>query len=175
MDWGVAKSLGHEEQHETVGPRTSGEAAAPADTGHGTVLGTHGFMAPEQARGDVATVNERADVYSLGAILLALLENSAVPVRPGTELATLAGLTSIPRPLRSICARALAVERGDRYRSASELGEEIARYRAGEAVHAHPENPLERAARVAKRYRMPILLVLTYVIMRALVAFIAGW
>jgi serine/threonine-protein kinase len=133
-------------------------------------------MAPEQARGDVATVDERADVYSLGAILLALVANSAAAIRQDGEAATIAAsLTAAPPPLRSICARALAADHRERYRSAAELGEEIARYRAGDAVRAHRETALERAVRVARRYRMPILLVLTYMIMRALVALIAGW
>lgn len=171
MDWGVAKTLGEDD------PRVAGEAdaAARSGTSHGTVLGTHGFMAPEQARGDSATVDERADVYSLGAILLALLANSAAPIRQDEQRVTLSDLTAVPRPLRSICARALAADHGERYRSAAELGDEIARYRAGDAVLAHRETALERTVRVARRYRMPILLVLTYMIMRALIAFFAGW
>jgi serine/threonine protein kinase len=143
MDWGVARSLDDDLGED-----------------HGLVLGTHGYMAPEQARGDLARLDERADVYSLGAILQTLLG--------GEERA-------VPRPLRSVCARAMATEPRDRYRSAAELGEEIARYRAGHAVRAHRETVWERGRRVAKRYQMPILLVLTYMIMRALVALLAGW
>lgn len=175
MDWGVAKAVDGQGLHPDTGGSAVVDASVRNGTNQGTVLGTHGFMAPEQARGDLAAVNERADVYGLGAILLALLANHAAPMRHGSAFATLAGLRSIPRPLRSICARALATDQRDRYASAAELGEDIARYRAGEAVDAHPETALERVSRVAKRYRMPILLVLTYVIMRALIAFIAGW
>jgi hypothetical protein len=69
----------------------------------------------------------------------------------------------------------MASDRGDRYASAAELGEEIARFRAGQAVRAHRETALEKASRIAKLYRMPILLVLTYVVMRAVVALVAGW
>jgi serine/threonine protein kinase len=138
MDWGVAKSL---EQ---------------GGTDHGEVLGTPGFMAPEQAEGD-DDLDERADVYSLGAILATLLTGHDA------------------RPLQSVRARAMATDRDDRYPSVVALREEIARFRAGRAVAAHQETALEKAGRIARVYRMPILLVLTYMTMRALVAIIAGW
>ena len=138
MDWGVAKSLDG------------------SKSDHGTVLGTPGFMAPEQAAGDVDDLDERADVYSLGAILSTLVVGDV-------------------RALRSVCARAMATDRDDRYPSVAALREEIARYRAGRAVAAHQETVFEKAARIVRVYRMPILLVLTYMTMRALVAIIAGW
>ena len=116
-------------------------------------------MAPEQARGETDRLDERADVYGLGGILSAMLKEPEAPIG------------SIPRPLWSICARAMAESPDDRYSSASALGDDVARYRAGQAVQAHRETSFERAARVAKVYRTPIVLVLTYVIMRALVAF----
>jgi serine/threonine protein kinase len=48
-------------------------------TAHGTILGTPGYMAPEQARGDVARIDERTDVWALGAILGFLLEGEEPP------------------------------------------------------------------------------------------------
>jgi serine/threonine protein kinase len=165
MDWGVAKALDESlfgERHRHASPGAADQSSI-RPTEHGTVLGTHGFMAPEQARGDTESLDERADVYSLGAILLTLLTAH----RPSA--------LRVPAPLRSVCARAMASDRGDRYASAAELGEEIARFRAGQAVRAHRETALEKASRIAKLYRMPILLVLTYVVMRAVVALVAGW
>jgi eukaryotic-like serine/threonine-protein kinase len=174
MDWGVAKAL-DDNQQQTPQEKPSEEEAQRAGTNHGTVLGTRGFMAPEQARGDLATVDERADVYSLGAMLLALFAKDPAPVHDQSVAVKLAALTSIPRPLRSICGRALAVDHRERYPSAAELGEDVARYRAGEAVRAHRETTLERVSRVAKLYRTPIVLVLTYMVMRALIALTTGW
>jgi serine/threonine protein kinase len=173
MDWGVAKAL-----DDPARPAPAAAAAARADavadaTNQGTVLGTRGFMAPEQASGG-ASVDERADVYSLGAILFALLSRDTASIHDGSMWTALEGLAT-PRPLRSICARALAADRDARYRSAAELGDDIARYRAGEAVRAHRESWLEHTIRVATVYRMPILLVLTYMIMRALIAWTTGW
>jgi len=137
MDWGLSTSLAS----------ASSEGAA--------VMGTEGFMAPEQARGDVAAIDERADVYALGAILVTLLDNTQAPV---------------PRPLRSICTRAMAPAPADRYASASELGADVARSRAGRAVLAHRETVVERVARLARVYQAPILLVVAYMILRALIA-----
>jgi hypothetical protein len=79
----------------------------------------------------------------------------------------------VPRPLRSICIRALAADPDDRYPAVAALGEDVARFRAGRAVEAHRENPMERTVRFVRTYQVPILLVLAYVIMRALVAFVA--
>jgi eukaryotic-like serine/threonine-protein kinase len=140
MDWGLARAL-----------------ASGASEERGIVMGTEGFMAPEQARGETGDVDERADVYGLGAILAVLLGDDR---------------SAIPRPLQSIRNRALAARPDDRYPSAAALGDDVARYRAGRAVVAHRETAVERVARVAKVYRAPILLVLAYMIMRALFALV---
>ena len=126
-------------------------AAADAHEG-GTVLGTRGFMAPEQERG--RDVDARADVYALGAILSWLCEGMKAP-----------------RPLRSICDRAMAVAPDDRYGSAAALAADVARYRAAQAVEAHRESWVERVARFGRTYRAAILLVLAYIVMRAVVAY----
>jgi hypothetical protein len=132
-------------------------------------------MPPEQARGALDDLDERADVYGLGAILLTLLANHERPIGPGMTASTaLAGLAAIAPPLRSICARALAESPADRYPSATALGDDVARYRAGQAVQAHRETAFERAARIAKVYQAPILLVLAYMVMRAFVALATG-
>jgi hypothetical protein len=130
-----------------------GLARAAAETyERGAVLGTRGFMAPEQEQG--RDVDARADVYALGAILSWLCE----------------GLT-VPRPLRSICGRAMAEAPGDRYETAAALAADVARYRAGQAVEAHRESWMERMARFGRTYRAAILLVLAYIVMRAAVAY----
>jgi serine/threonine protein kinase len=152
MDWGLATNL--EEQGDT-----------------GSVIGTRGFMAPEQARGEA--IDERADVYALGAILFLLLTDAA----PGSGRDTAAALARrhVPRPLKAICAKALAPDPNTRYASVKALGEDVARYRAGGAVEAHRETVLEKVVRVSRAYRTAILLVLAYIIMRTLVALWAGW
>lgn len=127
--------------------------AGAAETG-ATITGTRGFMAPEQERGE--TIDARTDVYSLGAVL-----------------SWMAGQT-VPRALRAICERAMASTASDRYSSAAALAADVSRFRAGHAVDAHRESPLERAGRFARTYRVAILLIVGYVVMRALVAYFAG-
>jgi len=143
----------------------------PAETEVGTVIGTAGFMAPEQARGEAAEVDERADVYGLGAILFLLLTGRIPDADPRAALR----LIKVPRPLAAICARALEVEPSKRYQTATALADEVARYRDNRKVHAHRETALERAIRFGRTYRTAILLVLAYIVMRAAVAFLAGW
>jgi serine/threonine protein kinase len=128
---------------------------SPTRTAHGRVLGTPGFMAPEQARGEVMAVDQRSDVYALGAVLQSLLE---------------CGGDAAPAALRSIAARARSEDPHARYASARELAEELVRFTAGLAVHAHHETALERTVRLVSRYKTPILLVLAYLLMRVLLA-----
>jgi eukaryotic-like serine/threonine-protein kinase len=133
-------------------------------TGHGSVLGsilgTPGYMSPEQARGDIE-IDHRTDIFSLGAILTFMLTGSA----PG-ELA--AASASVPRPLRAICEKAIAADPNARYQSAREMTADITHYLNGEPVSAYPEGLLERSGRVFARHRTAVVLVAVYLIMRVL-------
>jgi len=110
------------------------------------IVGTAEFMAPEQARGD-ATVDHRADVYALGAMLESFGE--VIPVL-------------------AIARKARSADPGARYQSVQALAADVSRYLAGRAVEAHRETVVDRLARFERRYRLPILLVLTYLAVRAL-------
>jgi eukaryotic-like serine/threonine-protein kinase len=168
MDWGVAKILrdapaaNEQEPPQDMGlPRNTAPHADPLKTAHGTILGTPGYMAPEQARGEVDSLDERADIYSLGA-LLKFLSGSGEPVR------TLEGSESAPRAVAAIAATAMAKEPSSRYASVSDMAQDVSRYLDGLSVSAYPENVVERAARLAYRYRVAIGLVLAYLVVRTL-------
>lgn len=187
MDWGVAKAVGsrqssvagHSRQSQSTVPvdsrsLQSGSSVAvllPEETGAGTVVGTVGFMAPEQARGAAADVDERADVYGLGAILFLLLTDRVPDADPSGTLR----FGKVARPLAAICERALAAEPSARYQSVTALADDVARYRDNRKVDAYRETVVERAFRFGRTYRTAILLVLAYVVMRAAVAFFARW
>ena len=72
------------------------------------------------------------------------------------------------RPLRAIAARAMHVDPDRRYATAGELAADVRRFVDGHAVLAHRETIVERAARLARSYKTPIALVLTYLVVRML-------
>jgi len=123
----------------------------------GTIVGTPGYMAPEQERGEIDRIDERTDVYGLGAILAFLLRDEEVP-----------------RRLAAIRQRAMAADPAVRYPDAGELAADLGRYLDGLPVAAYRENLLERAECFVQRHRTPILIVLAYVVMRALLILVLG-
>jgi WD40 repeat protein/serine/threonine protein kinase len=128
----------------------------------GQVLGTPGYMAPEQARGKCGQVERYTDVYSLGAILFHLLtgrppfvaENIADtlkmvleqdPIAPGTLV------MGVPRDLDTICLKCLRKEPGKRYGTAQELAEELGRFLNQEPIHARRTTRVEKLWRWCRR------------------------
>jgi serine/threonine protein kinase len=161
LDWGIARVLRAPDEEELATPLPGGAEVADTDTAPGTVLGTPGFMAPEQARGQPRLIDGRTDVYALGAILRMLVVREQKD-RP-------------PRPLVSIWTRALEPEPAQRYASAEELAGDVTRYLNGEPVLAHRETWGERGGRIFRKYQTAIILVLTYLTIRLLFLAIRGF
>src|SRR5437016_7121764 len=139
MDWGLAKVLGDAES----GPARS--------TGESAVLGTPGFMSPEQRAGSSAALDARTDVYSLGALL-----------------EWMSGATA-PAPLHAICGKATAARREDRYPDVRSLAADVAGFLDGEAVSAWSEGPIRRVLRLVRRHRVAAGIVLAYLAGPALI------
>lgn len=155
LDWGIARVLdaspGDAADPAAGRPAAEGPAAPdPATTGAGAIMGTPGFMSPEQARGDSATVDPRSDVFSLGRVLAGLAGD-----RP-------------PAALASIARKAASFDPADRYPGVAELAADVTRYLDALPVMAHRETLWERGGRLYQKYQTAILLVLAYLLMRLL-------
>jgi eukaryotic-like serine/threonine-protein kinase len=168
MDWGLAKVVSPRDPSPAA-RQVSGQASTRAASGrpslealsreksptaHGAVLGTPGFMAPEQERGDISLIDQRTDVFALGAILQSMLVE-----HPGGRP---------PRALRAICAKAMSTEIAERYVSVEEMSADIGRYLDGMPVSAYRENLVERTVRLVSRHRVAVVLILAYLFMRLL-------
>src|SRR6202158_663035 len=168
MDGGLAKVL--HEQRVSADPTvltTSGKAEpknnATQSTGitaHGTVMGTPGYMSPEQARGETEQIDLRSDIFSLGAVLRFIIVGGAQEKS-----------SAMPRPLSAICAKATADSPGARYAGVSELSADVSLYMDGLPVTAYSENLFERFGRFYKRHEIAILLITAYLIMRTMIQF----
>ncbi|NMO16366.1 protein kinase [Pyxidicoccus fallax] len=135
-------------------------------TATGTVLGTPHYMSPEQARGEVARLDRRADVYSLGATLYALLTGQP-PIPGDNGLEVLSRIASVePRPprdldrdipvdLEAITLKCLEKDRSARYGSARALAEDLGRFLDGGPVLART-GPGYRARKWLRKHRRAV-------------------
>ncbi|MFL5342796.1 MAG: serine/threonine-protein kinase, partial [Gemmataceae bacterium] len=87
MDWGLAKTLASREREQSEDSRPRPENIADGQTHAGQIMGTPAYMPPEQARGDLDHLDERADVFSLGAILCEILTGHPPYAGGGDRLA----------------------------------------------------------------------------------------
>jgi serine/threonine protein kinase len=176
LDWGVAKVLAEPNDGDSFADAsTSGAPLKSADasepTRAGTLIGTPGFMAPEQAAGDITLIGPAVDVFALGALLFWLLTSELPPADDLTRASRVLRDRRIARRLRAIVTRCLAPRAADRYANAGEIAADLVRYRGGLAVSAYPETVFDRAGRFFMTYRTFILIVAAYIIMRAVVAY----
>jgi tetratricopeptide (TPR) repeat protein len=172
MDWGLAKVIGVEEPVQagvttrTVSGGLSGDFGM---TMEGEVMGTPQYMSPEQAEGVVAGLDERSDVYALGAILYAVLtykppidgktldevlgnvkRGSLSPIATATRMTKGIGgrpepmPVEVPEALRAVVLKAMAREKEGRYRGVGELVADLDAYVGGFATSAEGAGVMRR-------------------------------
>ncbi|MBF0245214.1 MAG: protein kinase [Planctomycetes bacterium] len=131
----------------------------------GQIIGTMGYMAPEQARGS-KEVNEATDVYSLGAILYQMITGKRHYVPTGNILTDANSLQNhlpqrpkeinkqIDYDLETITLKALRPEIAERYQNIAQLKDDLERYQSGEVIEAREVNALEVFWKLVKRNKL---------------------
>ena len=159
VDWGLARIVGTDDIHaEDESGGTISVELSGSETADGSILGTPQYMSPEQARGEIRSLGPPADIYSLGAILYAILTGQ--PSVSGTTVhEVLDGVregrvrdprvvnANVPKALSAVCRKALARNASDRYASAVELAADITRWMNDQPVKAWSESLLSRSRR----------------------------
>ncbi len=185
MDWGIAKMV--KEIPETlygiqrVAARKSKSDLYVGGTEMGSVVGTPGYISPEQVKG-LPDVGPASDQFSLGVILYELV--TLKPARPGdmmqklkwaeegyiNQIAYAVADRKIAPELEAIIHKATALDPKDRYPSVSHMADDIRRFLKGEEVSELPDNFFQRVWRWMNRHRhvtaitmLSILLILSCV------------
>ncbi|MGB7324309.1 MAG: serine/threonine-protein kinase [Rubripirellula sp.] len=137
-------------------------------TRSGDVIGTMRYMSPEQARGESALIDGRADVYSLAATVYEML--TLQPATPGDDAPTILKMIDthevtplrvlrpdLPRDLETVIAKAMSKSRDRRYETAEGFSADLQRVLAGEPTLARPATIADRISRMASKHRSAVL------------------
>jgi serine/threonine protein kinase len=158
-DWGIARILGSALKEE----ENSQDGATRVENEEGLIIGSPGYMSPEQARSDWANLDHRSDLFSLGVILFELLTNQR-PFQGKTSRAVLlATLGQDPTPpktfapncplvLEDLCLKLLSKDKTKRPSSAEQVAMEVEAFLEGAK---EKERRRQEAERLSKEASVP--------------------
>jgi serine/threonine-protein kinase len=165
LDWGLAKVTGRPDEQTRLEPISLETDAARGETVQGQIVGTPAYLAPEQAEGLVSQIDERTDVYGLGAILYEILVGE--PPFAGKDALSVLERVSLDKPipprqrvaqtplaLQAVCLKALAKVPAQRYTSAKELAQEVQHWLADDPVASYREPLPARLGRWGRRHKV---------------------
>jgi serine/threonine-protein kinase len=180
VDWGLAKPFTRDAAARSSGemtlrPFASGSAE---DTQLGDAKGTPAYMSPEQANGSPQHLSPGSDIFSLGAVLYAVLTGRApycsdnvmklvAQARAGVFPAPGQVKKHVPRALEAICLKATAIKPEQRYATASELASDVEAWLADEPITAWHEPWRLRAARWMRRRQAVVVGIGAFLVLAA--------
>jgi serine/threonine protein kinase/WD40 repeat protein len=165
IDWGLAKDLNRPDD-EDLPMQDALERRRSLPPGQltmvGAIMGTPGYMAPEQAEGQEAS--PASDVYAIGAILYHMLAGKPPFEGETSKQVLLLMLDGPPTPLPqrvpdvppelvSIVEKAMQRDPAKRYHDAGQLAADLRRFEMGKLVGSHDYSPLDLFRRWLRRYR----------------------
>lgn len=169
MDWGLAKVLGAESaaaSHKSSVPTSATvltDRMEDSDlTQDGSIMGTPAYMPPEQAEGRIGDIDQRSDVYALGAMLYEML-TLQTPISSEGGVASMLQRVSkgeivppdkirrVPAEMVAVAMKALAKNAVDRYPNVEALRQDIERFQEGRSVSAKEDTKREMIWKFVKR------------------------
>ncbi len=205
LDWGLARKLdgstGFSDKESNQASEVRFGSSLVSATGvksdvlssptlAGDVLGTPAFASPEQLLGQTALVDERTDIYSLGATLLYLatgrlttsvsgIDSYLVRLQCGKGVSAFEFDSTVPRGLEAICRKAMSLNPTDRYASVGEMTLDLERWLADEPVSVTKDPLTVQLARLASRhpgrFAASAATILAALICGLLIAYLLNW
>ncbi len=165
IDWGLAKDLSTPEEPAPLPRNVLHQNSDDGLTVTGSVLGTPTYMAPEQERGE--HVDQRADVFAIGAMLWELCSIQKVPPTDRQVRHRLLRRAGIDHDLISIIDKALDPQRARRYLDAAALASDLKAFKVGARVAARAYTPFGMIAHWIRRHRTLVFAAATAILLLA--------